>query len=169
MLTVKTTDPTLLAPSARFELRAATAADRPALLAMYTTFEPRPGRLGLPPRYGLEQWLDRVQQFPNLLLWAGDRVIGHGILCPQDDTAEVAVFIHQDYRGRGLGTLLLSELVRQARRLGLRRVWGMTELDNVPMLRLARSLGFVSADDPRQFYLDLDEPQNSRNADRPAA
>ncbi|MCL6481332.1 MAG: GNAT family N-acetyltransferase [Firmicutes bacterium] len=169
MLTVKTTDPALLAPSERFELRAATAADRPALLAMYTTFEPRPGSSGIPPRYGLEQWLDRVQHFPNLLLWSGDRVVGHGILCPQDDTAEVAVFIHQEYRGRGLGTLLLSELVRQARRMGLRRVWGMTELDNVPMLRLAHSLGFVSADDPRQFYLDLDEPHDDWSPERPTA
>lgn len=169
MLTVKTTEPASVAQAEMFELRAATPADRPALLAMYTTFEPRPGSLGLPPRYGLEQWLDRIQPFPNLLLWDRDRVVGHGILCPQDDAAEVAVFIHQEYRSRGLGTLLLSELVQQARRMGLRRVWGMTELDNVPMLRLARSLGFVSADDPRQFYLDLDDAQCSQSSERPAA
>ncbi len=169
MLTVKSTESVPAARTEIFELRAATAADRPALLAMYTTFEPRPGSLGLPPRYGLQQWLDRIQQFPNLLLWDRDRVVGHGILCPEDDSAEVAVFIHQEYRSRGLGKLLLSELVQQARRMGLRRVWGMTELDNVPMLRLARSLGFVSADDPRQFYLDLDDAQCSQNLERPAA
>ncbi|MCL6565609.1 MAG: GNAT family N-acetyltransferase [Acidobacteriia bacterium] len=166
---MKTTESAPVARAEIFELRAATPADRPALLAMYATFEPRPGSLGLPPRYGLEQWLDRIQSFPNLLLWDRERVVGHGILCPQDDSAEVAVFIHQEYRGRGLGTLLLSELVQQARRMGLRRLWGMTELDNVPMLRLARSLGFVSADDPRQFYLDLDDAQGNESGERPAA
>jgi acetyltransferase len=68
---------------------------------------------------------------------------------------EVAVFVHQDFRSCGLGRQLLEALIREARRMGLRRVWGMTELDNVPMLRLARSLGFVTAEDPREFFLEL--------------
>jgi L-amino acid N-acyltransferase YncA len=63
--------------------------------------------------------------------------------------------VHQDYRGCGLGKLLLSELVSEARRQGLHRVWGTSELDNVPMLRLARSLGFLPGADPQEFCLQL--------------
>lgn len=152
-----------------FELRAGTPADRSALLEMYESFEPKASAMGLPPRYGIEQWLESLEGFTNLLIWAGRQVVGHGILCPQDDSAEVAVFIHQDFRSRGLGKLLLSELVKEARRVGLRRVWGITELDNVPMLRLARSLGFVSGDDPREFYLDLESQEGKATPELPAA
>jgi hypothetical protein len=31
----------------------------------------------------------------------------------------------------------------------------MTEWDNVPMLRLARAMGFTSSADPREFFLEL--------------
>jgi L-amino acid N-acyltransferase YncA len=152
-----------------FELRVGTPADRSALLEMYESFEPKASAMGLPPRYGIQQWLESLQKFTNLLIWADHQVVGHGILCPQDDSAEVAVFIHQDFRSRGLGKLLLSELVKEARRMGLRRVWGITELDNVPMLRLARSLGFVSGDDPREFYLDLENQEGKTSSELPAA
>ncbi len=166
---VKATEHTLPAAQVVFELRAATPADRPALLEMYESFAPKAAAMGLPPRHGIEQWLESVQSFPNLLIWAASQVVGHGLLCPQDGSAEVAVFIHQDFRARGLGKLLLSELLKEARRMGLRRVWGMTELDNVPMLRLARSLGFVSGDDPREFYLDLESQSGETNTEMPAA
>jgi RimJ/RimL family protein N-acetyltransferase len=139
------------------EVRRRTPADRDALVAMYLSFEPKGVALGLPPRKEPEGWLDGLAGYPNFVARADDRVVGHALLCPAGDLGEVGVFIHQDYRGRGLGKRLLSELIREARRLGLRRVWGMTEIDNVPMLRLAYSLGFVRGKDPREFYLDLDQ------------
>lgn len=140
-----------------FDVRRATPADRGALVAMYDSFEPKGASLGLPPRKEPQGWLARLAAYPNFVVLAEGRVIGHAVLCPEGDTAEVAVFVHQDYRGRGLGNGLLSTMVNEARRLGLRRVWGITEYDNAPMLRLAYSLGFVPGQDPREFYLDLRE------------
>ena len=136
-------------------LRRATAADRDALLEMYVTFEPKGASLGLPPLLNVEEWLDWLTPGSNFVVQADQRIVGHGVLCPEGDSAEVAIFVHQGFRGRGLGRLLLRTLVEEAQRMGLRRVWGVTELDNLPMLRLANSLGFVSGDDPGEFYLDL--------------
>jgi acetyltransferase len=82
-------------------------------------------------------------------------VIGHAALCDDGESGEVAVFVHQNYRGKKLGKRLLSELIQEANRKGLKRIWGMTELDNVPMLRLAYSLGFMRGEDPREFFLHL--------------
>jgi ribosomal protein S18 acetylase RimI-like enzyme len=145
------------------EVRCATPEDREHLLAFYGNFEPRPASLGLPPVYNLEVWLDRLAPQPNFLAFVEGRLAGHAVLYPQNSKGEVAVFIHQDYRGRGLGRRLLLEVIREGRRRGLHRVWGVTEADNFPMLRLASSLGFVKGESRYEFYLDLEE------ADLPSA
>ena len=139
------------------EVRRSTPADRQALVEMYLGFEPKGAAFGLPPRKEPETWLDHLTPYPNFVAWVDGRVVGHSVLCPEDDLGEVAVFVHQDHRRRGLGKKLLRELVQEARRLGLRRIWGMTETDNLPMLRLAFSLGFVIRAGPHEFYLDLDQ------------
>jgi len=140
---------------AGYELRRATPADMAALAAMYESFEPKGAAMGLPPRANPERWLADVSIFPNFVISTEGRIVGHGLVCPDGDTAEVAVFVHQSQRSRGLGKWLLSTLVDEARRLGLRRVWGTTDLENVPMLRLAHSLGFVTGADPEVFTLEL--------------
>lgn len=137
-------------------VRLAAAEDREALLAMYETFEPRPASLGLPPRVRVDEWLDRLATSLNFLAVVEGKLVGHAVLCPEKGTGEVAVFVHQDFRGQGIGRQLLTALVEEGRRLGLRRVWGMTELDNVPMLALAHAVGFVPDVDPGMFHMDLD-------------
>jgi L-amino acid N-acyltransferase YncA len=136
-------------------IRMATPADRDDILAMYESFEPRPASLGLPPRVHLDEWLDRLAPSSNFLAFAGEKLVGHAILCADSDSAEVAIFVHQNFRNRGIGRRLLETLVDQARQTGLHSVWGMTELDNVPMLRLARALGFTQERDPSVFRMDL--------------
>ncbi len=131
--------------------------DRSELLAMYRAFEPKGEALGLPPLREDEtvRWLNHLEMYPNFVVWAGDRIVGHGAICADGDSAEVAVFVHQDYRGRGLGRRLLRELIAEAGRLGLRRVWGIATPDNVPMLRLAYSCGFIPGEEPGEFTLQL--------------
>lgn len=139
--------------------------DRAALEAMYREFEPRGEALGLPPRNDADtsHWLETLSDYLNLLLRDGERVVGHGVLCPDGDSAEVAVFVHQDYRGRRVGRLLLEALIVEAKRLDLSRIWGISPPDNLPMLRLARSCGFIMGDEPGEFHLLLkpDEQQPS--------
>jgi GNAT superfamily N-acetyltransferase len=139
----------------RLSIRPATPDDRDELLAMYESFEPRPASLGLPPRVHVDEWLDRLASSPNFLAFADQKLVGHGILCPDGSSAEVAVFIHQNFRSKGIGRRLLETLIGEARSIGMRSVWGMTQLDNVPMLRMARTLGFVQEKDPSVFRMDL--------------
>ena len=137
------------------EVRRASAEDRAALLQMYKTFEPRGGTFGLPPRNAPEQWLERVAQYPNFVAAVDSHLVGHGVLCPDGDSAEMVVFVHQDYRNRGLGKVILGQLIEEARHRGLKRVWGMADPENVPLLRLAMANGFVRGADPLQLLLDL--------------
>lgn len=136
-------------------IRRAAPDDFATLENFYVAFEPKASCLGLPPRDDPKPWLARLAPYPNFLVEIEGKLVAHGALCVEAGAGEVAVFVHQDYRGCGLGKLLLSELISEARRLRLQRVWGTTELDNVPMLRLARSLGFLPGADPQEFYLQL--------------
>ena len=151
--TIATAAPDTASPA--LSLRLATHDDRGALIAMYLSFEPKGACLGLPPRKEPQSWLENLSAFPNFVVVAGDRIIAHAALCGDGESGEVAVFVHQDFRGKKLGKRLLVELIAEARRKGLKKIWGTTELDNVPMLRLARSLGFSPGRDPREFFLTL--------------
>jgi GNAT superfamily N-acetyltransferase len=133
------------------------AVDRPGLVEMYLSFDPKGLALGLPPRKDPARWLESLSPFPNFVVKVNGRIVGHGVLCIDGDTGETAVFVHQDWRGRGIGKVLLKALIAEGRRQHLRRVWGMAAPDNFVMLRLADSLGFVAGSDPGVFHLDLKE------------
>lgn len=138
-----------------FQVERATPEDRQGLIEMYESFEPKGAALGLPPRKEPGRWLDSLRSSPNFLIRAQGRVVAHAVLCVEGDSGETAVFVHQDWRGHGLGKLLLNEMLAEGRRLGLRRVWGMAAPDNFVMLRLADSVGFMPGSDRGVFRLDL--------------
>ncbi len=58
------------------------------------------------------------------------------------DQAEFALAVADDWQGLGLGGRLLRQLVRVARRHGVRRLYGDVLRTNQPMLALARAHGF---------------------------
>jgi len=135
-------------------VRRALPAERGELAAMYREFEPKADALGLPPlrEDDTERWLDRLAPYPNFLAWSGQKVVGHAAICSDGDSAEVAVFVHQDYRERGIGRQLMNELIAEARRTGIHRIWGIAAADNIPMLRLAYSCGFIPGEEMGEFY-----------------
>ena len=77
---------------------------------------------------------------------------------PKSDAVEFAILVSHFLAGRGLGRLLLSKLIRRARRSGLRAIYGDVLIGNEPMLRLARSLGFQRhpTDDPGMVRVQRD-------------
>ena len=59
------------------------------------------------------------------------------------DTAEVAISIDRDFRGKGAGWALLDFLSQQAERRGVRRVISIEDRDNHAAIELEREKGFV--------------------------
>lgn len=145
------------------QIRPLTLADRETLLAMYRTFEPLGGAQGLPPR--VEQargtWVDRaLEQEINVGGFAasGD-LAGHSFLAPSDaGEAELAIFVHQRSRQRGIGAALLRAVLHRAEQQRLRRIRAETTYDNAPKLRLLKRYGFrfsQSTDGVAVLILDL--------------
>lgn len=60
----------------------------------------------------------------------------------RSDAREFALVVVDPWQRIGIGTRLLHELMRLAARSGVKRLYGDTFADNVPMLELARGLGF---------------------------
>lgn len=65
--------------------------------------------------------------------------------------AEYAIAVRSDLKGKGLGQLLMEEILDYAERRGIGEVWGEVLAENKAMLGLIRKLGFTIAP-------DFDEP-----------
>lgn len=95
------------------------------------------------------EWF-RETQPPHCIIVAeeGGVVVGWGCLRPfrakaaYRFTVEDSVYIHQDHRGRGIGTLVLSRLIELAREGGFHSVIAGISEANDASLRLHRRFGF---------------------------
>ncbi len=70
-----------------------------------------------------------------------------------DESAEFAIVVSDDWQQRGLGAVLLSDLIDAARLHGVRRMEAITMADNGGMLKLARRLGFSAQPHPGEAKL----------------
>lgn len=120
--------------------------DRDRLRAMYDDFEPKRVAQGLPPGDPEQRsaWLDSVADDGyHLVVEAGGRVLGHGMLLPfREGEAELANFLHQSIRDRGIGTILNSALLALGRDRRIRRVWLSVEPFNRRAIRSYEKAGF---------------------------
>lgn len=120
--------------------------DRAELERMYEDFEPKRRAQGLPPEGAdqLRRWLDRVLGAGvHLVVTVGGRIRGHIMLVPlEPGVVELANFLHQSIRGRGIGTALNGLIVEEARARGCHRIWLSVEPSNRAALRSYRSAGF---------------------------
>jgi RimJ/RimL family protein N-acetyltransferase len=119
--------------------------DRAALEAMYRAFEPKRGAQGLPPaEKGINAWLDRVlaggQHFGVII---DGQLLGHVMLLPIDERrVELANFLHQSARNRGIGTWINRIAIEAARADGQERVWLCVEPFNRAAVRSYEKAGF---------------------------
>lgn len=136
----------MIETSAAFSTRDYLSSDRNDLIAMYADFEPKRAAQGLPPtgeaKIGL--WLDRVLKRGRHLIVHVDGVLrGHIMLVPMEDgSLELANFLHQTIRNRGIGTALNALALRLARESGHPRVWLSVEPGNKAAVRSYEKAGF---------------------------
>lgn len=159
--------PALYLPAGEFlALRAVTADDAEALQAYVRALSPEArynrffGALQELPPAELERvtHLDRRHDLALLAeigAGAASIVIGEArhAFVPERCECEFALSVADAWRGRGIGTLLIAEMERRARRLGARRLIAETLRDNEPMKALALKAGFSMTDMPSDARL----------------
>lgn len=88
-----------------------------------------------------------------LIILSDDRVVGAaGYTFNGFDGYINNVVIDVDYRGQGLGRVLLQELLRVGRKNGVPEFTLEVRASNVPAIKLYESLGFKSEGRRKNFY-----------------
>jgi L-amino acid N-acyltransferase YncA len=59
-----------------------------------------------------------------------------------DATAEISIYLHADFRGRGIGKQVLEHCLNQSKTLGIKTLLGYIFSNNEPSLKLFRNFGF---------------------------
>jgi RimJ/RimL family protein N-acetyltransferase len=88
----------------------------------------------------------------------------------QAGVAELGVSVADAWQRTGIAGLLVRHLLRYAQSQGMRRMTGIVLPENVPMLALARSLGFTMTYDPDQHLMTIarELPEATRGETRAA-
>jgi RimJ/RimL family protein N-acetyltransferase len=129
------------------QIRAARPFERDLLVEMYDEFEPLGGAFGLPPfsADARREWIVfALAHELNIVAFAADgAAVGHCFLVADTSgTAEIAIFVRQEYRRQGIGRTLVRSALERAAAAGVRRVWSITSPENRAALRLQESCGF---------------------------
>jgi RimJ/RimL family protein N-acetyltransferase len=81
---------------------------------------------------------------------SGDRVIGVAAYAPyNDEYANFSIAVAASHREEQVGRILMSTLLRHAKRVGIQRLQGEMFWANRPMQMLAMSMGFSVEPQPR--------------------
>ena len=124
--------------------------DRDALLATYRDFDPDRPAQGLPPadEDRIESWLDYLlEEGCNFVARRDEELAGHAAYVATDDPEpELAVFVHRDYQGRGIGTELCRHLIATAAAADRRALVLEVEPSNRRAIAVYERLGFDRVD-----------------------
>lgn len=88
-------------------------------------------------------------RYKSFVIRSGENVAGYCFLTQHkkrqayDRTAEVTVYLHPDFRNRGIGRLALGHLEAEARSVKLCNLIGVISGDNVGSIRVFEKAGYV--------------------------
>jgi GNAT superfamily N-acetyltransferase len=165
------------------DLEVAERADLDDIVAMYVEFDPADRAQGIPPtgESAIREWLDTVlAEGPDVVARHDGAVVGHATLVaapdtperlagddadPEDDAAELAIFVLQGHQGAGIGRRLLETTLGHGASEGFDRVWLTVERWNHAAVGLYESVGFERSGTDR---FELEMAIRVRTGDDPA-
>ena len=147
--------------SGAVQVRAAKAADVPAIRAIYNAAVAEPAAAYEDEPHSLKQredWFAQFQRrnFPVMVAEQGGVVIGWASLGPHQEaagfrfTGSVAVYVDAVFRRAGVGSRLLEALLAAGRSRRIHCVVAMIDSQNTASLRLHEQHGFTEAGTLRQ-------------------
>ena len=91
----------------------------------------------------------RNRRFPHLVATQGGEVVGYAYVVlfrkrpAYRYTVKHSIYIHHDHVGRGIGVILMQELIDVCAAAGFRQIIGYIDADNAASLRLHEKFGFA--------------------------
>lgn len=141
--------------TACMKIRSATITDIPEITAIYNdalvnttaTFDTEEKNVE-----DRMRWFEQHgEKYPVIVAVEKDQVVGWASLsrwsdkCAYDDTAEISIYVHHDFRGQGIGKLLLQEVMEYGRKGGLHCVLSRITSGNDASIHMHELAGFEHA------------------------
>jgi L-amino acid N-acyltransferase YncA len=151
-----------LADGTRVLLRPLLREDREELQTFFNNISPEDlqfMRSDVTDKSVVHSWVDDLDYHQILPLMAvvNDRFVGDATLHfrggPYRHVAEIRIFLLQEYRRRGLGTLMLKTLIDIARKSGIQFITAQVVADQARVIDAFHSLGFERRVILEDFYL----------------
>jgi RimJ/RimL family protein N-acetyltransferase len=124
--------------------------DFDSMLAMFDSLSKEALQFGLPPydRPRLERWVSGLEGGVLLLALNRAQVVGVAMIFGRALTrlkgiGEFVIYIHQDYQGKGLGTFITRQILKEAKRKGFHRVGLGVVADNAAAIKAYVRAGFL--------------------------
>lgn len=151
-------------------LRAYQGQDYQGIITMYDHFEPKGIAMGLPPidKEVREQWVDNIiNTFFNIVALYQNKIIGHAAIdiFRTKVSPEYMIFLHQDFRSRGIGTNLTLIVKEICVEVGCKQEWLTVSSHNTHAINVFKRVGFKfrgPIGSEREMVLDLRPKQRKR-------
>ena len=144
-------------------IRPLTTEDNEKMYKMFASMSEEALRWGMPPytRERIERWMGNIE---NLIVLGAEhekRLIGYAQIHKGSNprrigTAGLAIYLHQDYQGVGLGTEMVGLLLEAAEEQGVHKVNLDTVADNEAAIHLFEKMGFEVEGRIRDSYRGTD-------------
>jgi len=133
-------------------IRAASESDQQAIMEIYNdavlnttaTFDTEPRSL----QNQMEWFRKHKKNHPVFVAEENNKVVGWASLspwsdrCAYDTTVEVSVYIHKDFRGKGVGSQLLEKVTEEGRKVNNHTVISRITQGNEVSIHLHEKLGY---------------------------
>ena len=121
--------------------------DYMGIMTMYDDFEPKGIAMGLPPPDDevRRRWVDDiVRTFFNILALHQKKIIGHAAIdiLRTKFSPEYMIFLHQDFRCRGIGTQLTLTVKEICKECACKQVWLTVSTYNTCAITVFKKAGF---------------------------
>lgn len=90
----------------------------------------------------------------TLLLQSGSQFIGYGHLDQEQNRVWLGLVVKKEHQGKGIGTAIMNELIKQAKLLKIRDLSLTVDKDNIHAIKLYEKFGFkfVSENNHHKLY-----------------
>jgi len=147
----------------KVRLRLATADDKERLFVMFSTMSESALRWGMPPytRERIERWFASPQDMIALTALDGDPVVGWSSIYKQPHPrrkgiGDLGIYLHQDFHGVGLGTIMTKQILALAEKQGMHRISLEVVEDNKVAVQLYKKAGFRIDGELKDAYFGAD-------------
>lgn len=137
--------------------------DYMGIMTMYDHFEPKGIAMGLPPPDDevRRRWVDDIlKTFFNIIALHQKKIIGHAAIdiLRTKVLPEYMIFLHQDFRCRGIGTQLTLTVKKICKECACKQVWLTVSSYNTCAITVFKKAGFHFSgpiESEREMVLEL--------------